>query len=85
MRLGQPLAAQREALRDAEAMLLVDDREAELRDLHAFLEQRVGADRELRLAARERRHRLLRSFAGIEPDSHAMRTPRPSSHEASLR
>ena len=28
---------------------------------------------------------LLRAFAGTEPDSHAIGTPRPSSHAASLR
>ena len=31
---------------DAEAVLLVDDHEAERAEAHAFLEQRVGADRD---------------------------------------
>ena len=53
MRFGESLAAQRQALRYAKAMLLVDDGETELRQLDAFLEQRVRADRKVRFAARE--------------------------------
>ena len=85
MRLGQALAAQREALRDAEAMLLVDDREPELRQLHAFLEQRVRADRERASPLASAASAFLRAFAGSRPDSHAIGTPMPSSHAASLR
>ncbi len=55
--LGLPLAAQRQPLRDAEAMLLVDDRESEAVERNGVLDQRVRADDELRLAAR---HGLLR-------------------------
>ncbi len=64
MRFGESLAAQRKPLRDAEAMLLVDDREAELRHRDAFLEQRVRADRERRLAARQRLQRLAPLLRG---------------------
>ena len=38
------LRAQHQALVDAEAVLLVDHREAEVAERHAFLEQRMGAD-----------------------------------------
>ena len=52
------LAGEREALTDAEAMLLVDDREAEIGEDDAFLEQRMRADRDVDFARRERRQRL---------------------------
>src|SRR6185503_3183671 len=56
------LAREREALRDAVALLLVDDREAELREGDALLEERMGPYRELRLPARDRvERRLLRA------------------------
>jgi len=60
VRLGEPLAAQREPLGDTEPVLLVDDRQPQPGQSDAFLEQRVRADRELRLAGREP---LLRSLA----------------------
>ena len=41
------LGAERQALVDAEAVLLVDDREAEIAEGDALLEQRVGADRDV--------------------------------------
>ncbi len=51
---GEPaLLAQQQALMHAEAMLLVDDHQAEALELDAFLEQRVRADRDLRGARRE--------------------------------
>ena len=40
----QPLRSQRRALQDAEAMLLVDDDQAELLEPHVALDQRVRAD-----------------------------------------
>ena len=46
---GQALLAQQQALVHAEAMLLVDDHQAEPLELDAFLKQRVRADRDLRL------------------------------------
>ena len=50
---GQPLAAQRQALGDAEAVLLVDDRKPERRHFDTLLEERVRADGELRGAGRD--------------------------------
>ena len=49
------LVAQGEALADAEAVLLVDDHQAQLRELHRVLDQRVGADHQLRLARFDQR------------------------------
>ena len=48
---ARALLAQREALMHAEAVLLVDDHQAEARELHRLLEQRVGAHDQLDLAA----------------------------------
>ena len=42
----------------AEAMLLVDDREAEIAERDALLEQRMRADDDVDLARRERRELL---------------------------
>ena len=81
MRLAERLAAQRQPLRDAEAVLLVDDREPQPRQLDVLLEQRVGADRELRLAAGDRRAALRAAPSPAwPPDSQAIVTPQPSSH-----
>ena len=52
MRLAA-LAAQRQALLHAELVLLVHDHQAQLGELDLVLEQRVGADGELRLACRD--------------------------------
>ena len=41
-------SVERPALLDAEAMLLVDDRDREVRELDALLDQRVRADDDLR-------------------------------------
>ena len=46
------------ALLDAEAMLLVDDHEAEVVELHAVFDQRMGADQNLHLARRDAQKRL---------------------------
>jgi hypothetical protein len=48
---GQALVAQREALVHAEAVLLVDDRQPERVEAHAFLHQRVRANHNLRSPA----------------------------------
>ena len=48
-----PLSRKRKALVHAEAMLLVDDHQAQLCELHRFLEQRVRAHHELDVAARD--------------------------------
>ena len=45
------LLHQFEALQDAEAVLLIDDDEAEAIELDFFFDERVGADDELRFAA----------------------------------
>ena len=44
--VASTLVAEAHALLDAEAVLLVDHREAEVAELHALLEQRMGADDE---------------------------------------
>ena len=62
MRVTDALLAQREPLRDAKAVLLVDDGEPQRRQRHLVLEQGVGADRELRFAAFDRRLGLLLRF-----------------------
>ena len=51
------LAAERGALLDAEAVLLVDDDQAEVGELHVLLEQGVGADHDAGLAAGRLRER----------------------------
>ena len=48
-------ALQQRALLDAEAVLLVDHRDAEVRELGVAVEQRVGADEDVDLAAVEAR------------------------------
>ena len=70
----QPLRAKRRALQHAEAMLLVDDHEAELLELHVALHQRVRADDQMdrarldfgELLAPRRRRRSSRSAARRE-------------------
>src|SRR5436305_5285751 len=66
MRFGETLVAEREPLRDTEAVLLVDDRKTEVRHRNAFLKQRMrthckrcrpACQRVLRLATRLRRQR----------------------------
>ena len=52
VRRGAEVAQQR-ALLDAEAVLLVDDREAELRERRVAVEQRVGADDDVDVAGGE--------------------------------
>jgi hypothetical protein len=53
-RVGRPaLGPERGALRDAEAVLLVDDRKAKVRKFHVFDDERVRSDGEVALAARQ--------------------------------
>ena len=62
---------ERRALLDPEAMLLVDDRDGEIGELDLALDQRVGADGDLRLAARDpgaRGRMLLRGQRAREQD-----------------
>ena len=49
---ASPLAVMRKPLVDAEAVLLVDDGEDQVVVGHRFLEQRMGADDDVDLAAR---------------------------------
>ncbi len=74
VRLAHRLAAKLQPLRDAEAVLLVDDREAQPGQEDLVLEQRVRADREHRVAAGDGRERLLarlgRQPAGEPCDLH---------------
>ena len=53
---GVALCAQVHALEHAEAVLLVDDREAEVVEFDVLLEERVGADDDVDLAGRQRPH-----------------------------
>jgi hypothetical protein len=74
---GLALRAQRHALLNAEAMLLVDDRQTKPRERHLILKQRVRADRDLRQAARYALD-LLTLFLALERarqpgDLHAQR------------
>ena len=55
MRIADAFLPQCEPLRDAEPMLFIDDGEPEPRQRHLVLEQHMGADRELRFAAFDRR------------------------------
>ena len=48
-----PLGAQRRALHDAEAVLLVDDREPELAERDRILDERMRADDEVERSAGE--------------------------------
>ncbi len=61
-RLPLQLVAQRQPLRHAEAVLLVDDGQPELREHHVVLDHGVGADDEHRLA---RRHLLEHARAAL--------------------
>ena len=54
-----PLGVERPALLDPEAVLLVDDAEAEAGELDRRLDQRVGADDQAQLAGREPLQRFL--------------------------
>ena len=64
----QPLGAQRRALHDAEAVLLVDDDEAERAKLQRLLRQRVRADDQVGGAARD-------LGVGLAPARGAVRLP----------
>ena len=64
--VGKPaLAAQARALADAEAVLLVDDHEAETIEERRLLEHRVRADDQLRLSGRNRRERVAARDAAL--------------------
>ena len=75
---GHALVAQREPLRDAETMLLVDDREPQPRQRDAFLEQRMGADRNGSRAAFQR-------FQGLAARLGRQRTGEPRDLDADAR
>ena len=70
-----PFRAQPRALLDAEAMLLVDDRQAQPIEIDAFGQQRVRSDRERRFAAGELfdrgapRARALAAEDGLDADA----------------
>ena len=75
---GRRLAVERAALVDAEAVLLVDDRDGEPVERHGVLDQRVRADQQLELA-RSRACRAGRrgGAPGVEPVSSAAGTSSP--------
>ena len=64
MRIADTLLSQCEPLRDAKPMLFIDDGEPEPRQRDLILEQHMGADRELRLAAFDRGLGLPLDFRG---------------------
>ena len=53
--------AQRQALMNAEAVLLVNNGQAEIMEFDAFLKQRMGADNNLRAAIGNSRRAALRA------------------------
>ncbi|HWH06830.1 MAG TPA: hypothetical protein VNT23_10415, partial [Gaiellaceae bacterium] len=55
--MGSPALDERGALLDAEAMLLVDDRNREVAQLEALRDERMGADDDVRVGCRPRLHR----------------------------
>ena len=71
------LAAQARALLDAEAVLLVDDGEPEILERHAFLHERVGADRARDGPVGERRP-ARGALARLERGGERASTSRPS-------
>ncbi len=77
------LGGQRGALLDAEPVLLVDDDEAEVGELHAVLEQGVGADDDARRSRRDVEQRLpaggRAQRAGEQRDPGAVARPRRAS------
>ena len=54
-------------MRDAEALLLVDDEQAEILELHRFLQQLVRADDEVDLAGGQVVERLFLLLRRAEP------------------
>ena len=76
--------AQRGALHDAEAVLLVDDRQAQLSELDRFFDEGVRADDEVQRAAGELGLRLRRFLAGVVPVKSAMRNRDDSSSRRML-
>ena len=73
------LAGERQALVDAEAVLLVDDGERKIAKIHLVLEQRMGADQEIDLArgeAVENAGPLAAALAPGEDRDRAARQPR---------
>ena len=80
---ASPLLRQREPLMHAEAVLLVDDREREIVERDVLLEQRVGADQQVDLAAREPfEQSSLRSRPRSRPVRIATRMPAASASGA---
>ena len=60
---------------DAEALLLVDDQQAEILEADVARQQAVRADDDVDLAVRQRRHRLLLLGLAAEARQHARRAP----------
>ena len=72
------------ALADPEAVLLVDDRQAEARELDRLADDGVRADDDLgHRRRRSRRGSRACALAASDPDRNSARTPRPSSSGAS--
>ncbi len=72
-----PLSHQHQALRDAEALLLVDHDQTQPRELDLVLQQRVRADHDLRLPDAMAASTALRSAARMPAASRSTRRPRP--------
>jgi hypothetical protein len=77
-----------DALMQAEPVLLVDDSEGEVGELHALLHQRVGPDEDVHLAGRDGRHdpvALLPGDRGRQQRVHGPIGPRLRIEERRLR
>ena len=64
-----PLFRQRLSLKNAEAVLLVNDNESEFGEIHAFLNQRMGSDRDAGLSAHQSLSNATLFFFGQAADS----------------
>ena len=65
-----PQFAQPLLVRHAEAVLLVDDEDAEVLEVHVLLHEPVGADDHVHLAALQPAHHLVLLLRGEEPAEH---------------
>ena len=76
--------AERQALMHAEAMLLVDDGEAEIAEADALLKQRMCADDDVDLARGQSRERARARRAVSRPVSKARRRPAAAAYFAAI-
>ena len=72
-------------MRDAEMLLLVDDDQAEIAEGDALRQQRMRADHDIDVAARELLLGLLRVLGEVKRDSCAIRTGKPAKRSENVR